>query len=77
MTVLEQRFMEQVPRLLRDMLDEMAELRKEIADLKEELKTRRYPYPYDTEYFEGFEFDDIGYSDKEICFGVCLGDWEI
>ena len=41
MTVLEQRFMEQVPRLLRDMLDEMAELRKEIADLKEELKTRK------------------------------------
>ena len=40
MTVLEQRFMEQVPRLLRDMLNEMAELRKEIADLKEELKTR-------------------------------------
>jgi Sec-independent protein translocase protein TatA len=32
--------MEQVPRLLRDMLNEMAELRKEIADLKEELKTR-------------------------------------
>ena len=41
MTVLEQRFMEQVPRLLRDMLNEMAELRKEIADLKEELKTRK------------------------------------
>jgi len=39
---------------------------------EEELKNRAYPYPYDTEYFDGFEFDDIGYSDKEVCFGVCL-----
>ena len=43
---------------------------------EEELKNRIYPYPYDTEYFEGFEFDDVGYSDKEVCFGVCLGDGE-
>lgn len=41
MTVLEQNFMEQTPRLLRDIANEMAELRKEIADLKEELKTRK------------------------------------
>lgn len=40
----------------------------------EELVKRAYPYPYDTEYFEGFDFDDIGYSDKEVCFGVCLGE---
>ena len=37
---------------------------------QEELKKRRYPYPYDTEYFEGIEFDDIGWSDKELCLGV-------
>ena len=36
----------------------------------EELATRGYPYPFDTEYFNGIEFDDIGYSDKVICFGV-------
>jgi hypothetical protein len=41
MTVLEQRFMEQVPRLLRDVANEMAELRKEITDLKEQLKTAK------------------------------------
>ena len=41
MTVLEQRYMEQIPHLLRDIANEMAELRKEIAELKEELKTRK------------------------------------
>jgi hypothetical protein len=41
MTVLEQRFMEQVPRLLGDIANEMAALRKEIADLKEELKAAK------------------------------------
>ena len=39
---------------------------------EEELKNMRYPYPYETEYFEGIEFDDIGYSDKVLCFGVTL-----
>jgi hypothetical protein len=42
---------------------------------EEELKTRRYQYPYDTEYFEGFEFDDVGYSDKVACLGVGRGEW--
>ena len=37
---------------------------------EEELKNMIYPYPYETEYFEGIEFDDIGYSDKELCLGV-------
>ena len=37
---------------------------------EEELKNMTYPYPYETEYFEGVEFDDIGYSDKELCLGV-------
>ena len=40
MTVIEQRFMEQIPHLLRAIATELAELRKEIAGLKEELKTR-------------------------------------
>ena len=40
MTVIEQRFMEQIPHLLRDIATELAELRKEIAGLKEELKNR-------------------------------------
>lgn len=44
---------------------------------EEELIKRRYPYPFDTEYFEGFQFDDIGYSDKVICIGVNAGEGEI
>ncbi len=39
---------------------------------EEELKKRGYPYPFDTEYFDGFEFDDVGYSDKVACFGVTM-----
>ena len=34
------------------------------------LKHMRYPYPYDTDYFEDVEFDDIGYSNKKLCLGV-------
>lgn len=61
-------------KLTKDLDDDFAiEFRVRRRVPEEELKTRRYPYPYDTEYFEEFEFDDIGYSDKEICFGVCLG----
>ena len=37
---------------------------------EEELKNMIYPYPYETEYFDGIEFDDIGYSDKKLCLGV-------
>lgn len=37
---------------------------------EEELKNRSYPYPYDTEYFEGIEFNDVGYSDKVALFGI-------
>lgn len=33
--------------------------------------------PYKTEYFIGFEFDDIGYSDKVICFSVEQGKGKI
>lgn len=39
---------------------------------EEELVHMRYPYPYNTTYIDGFEFDDVGYSDKEVCFGVTL-----
>lgn len=38
MTVLEQRFMEQMPRLLHNLLEEVEQLTKEIAELKEQLK---------------------------------------
>lgn len=31
--------MEQIPSILRDIADEMAELRREVADLKETIKT--------------------------------------
>lgn len=40
MTILEQRFMEQVPRLLRDLADEVAELRKEVAILNQQLREK-------------------------------------
>ena len=38
MTVLEQRFMEQMPRLLHNLLEEVEQLTKEIAELKEQPK---------------------------------------
>lgn len=38
MTVLEQRFMEQMPRLLHNLLEEVEKLTKEVAELKEQLK---------------------------------------
>ena len=41
MTVLEQRFMEQVPRLMHELLDQLKQLNKEIAELKEQLKAEK------------------------------------
>ena len=38
MTVLEQRFMEQMPRLLHNLLEEVEQLTNEVAELKEQLK---------------------------------------
>lgn len=43
-------------------------VRRKLTD--DELRNQKYPYPYETEYFNGIEFDDIGYSDKELCLGV-------
>lgn len=40
LTILETRFMEQVPRLLHSLLDQLEQLNKEVAELKEELKKR-------------------------------------
>ena len=60
-------------RLTEDLDDDFAiEFRVRSRVPEEELKNRRYPYPYDTEYFDGFEFDDVGYSDKVAYFGVTL-----
>ena len=50
-------------------------VRSNVSD--EELAKRKYKYPYDTEYFNGVEIDDIGYSDKVICFSVEEGKGEI
>ena len=36
---------------------------------EEELKSMSYPYPW--RMYDGYlEFQDIGYSDKELCLGV-------
>lgn len=40
MTILEQRFMELVPRLLRDLANEVADLRKEVAILNQQLREK-------------------------------------
>lgn len=37
LTVLETRYMEQVPRLLYELIDQLKELRKEVEELREEL----------------------------------------
>ena len=56
-------------RLTKDLDDDFEiEFRVRRRVPEEELKSRSYPYPYDTEYFEGFEFDDVGYSDNVSVF---------
>ena len=65
-------------------LNTVGDLRKIIADLdddfkldvkimkevpEEELKHRSYPYPWDM-FDAVLEFQDIGYSDKELCLGT-------
>ena len=45
-------------------------VRNRVSD--EELIKRAYPYPYDTIYIEGIEYDDIGVSDRELCLSVTL-----
>lgn len=41
MTILENKFMERVPWLLNEVYKELVALRKDVAELKEELKTRK------------------------------------
>ncbi len=41
MTILETRFMEQMPRLLSKLLEEVTALRVEVAELRKELKTAK------------------------------------
>lgn len=38
LTVLETRYMEQMPKLMYQLLDELSALRKEVTELKEQLK---------------------------------------
>lgn len=57
--------------------DFMIEMRVRTKVSDEVLARRKYKYPYDTEYFNGFEIDDIGYSDKVICFSVEKGKGKI
>jgi hypothetical protein len=42
-------------------------IRRRLSD--EEVKNCIYPYPYET-FHVNLEFDDIGYSDKDLCLGV-------
>ena len=57
--------------LIKDMDDDYTiEFRIRTKTSYEECTKRLYPYPYDTEYVEGFEYDDTGVSDKVICLGV-------
>lgn len=42
-------------------------IRRKLSE--DELKNSLYPYPYETFYVQ-LEFDDIGYSDKDLCLGV-------
>lgn len=65
-------------------INTVGDLRKIIADIdddfkldmrimeeisEEELKGMSYPYPWNM-YDATLEFQDIGYSDKELCLGV-------
>lgn len=61
----------QLRELIRNIEDDYTievRIRTRVSD--EELAKRNYPYPFDTEYKEGFEYDDIGVSDKVLCIGV-------
>ncbi len=52
--------------------DFIIEMRVRTRLTDEQLKNLIYPYPYNTEYTQ-LEFDDIGYSDKQLCLGCEIG----
>ena len=56
--------------LLKDLDDDYKlDIRIMKAISEKELKNSSYPYPWDM--IDGYlEFQDIGYSDKELCLGV-------
>ena len=57
--------------LIKDMDDDYSiemRIRTRVSD--EEIIKRQYPYPFDTDYVDGIEYDDTGVSDKVVCFGV-------
>jgi len=57
-------------RITKDLGDDFnIDLRVRTKLTPEELVKSSYPYPYKTKYTY-LEFDDIGYSDKDICLGV-------
>lgn len=65
-------------KIIDDMDDDfMIEMRVRTKVSDEELAKRQYKYPYDTEYFNGFEIDDICTSDRVLCLGVEIGNTSI
>lgn len=41
MTILESRYMETMPRLMRELVDQLEELRKEVADLRKTIEEKK------------------------------------
>jgi hypothetical protein len=61
----------ELKKLIKDFDDDYSiEMRVRTRISDEEAASRLYPYPFDTECVEGIEYDDIGVSDKVICFSV-------
>ena len=59
----------QLRKLIDDIDDDFnIELRVRTKLNDDELRNLRYPYPFKTKYTE-LEFDDIGFSDKDLCLG--------
>ena len=57
--------------LIKDLDDDYSiemRIRTKLSD--DEIIKSKYLYPYKTQYINGFEYDDIGVSDKVLCIGV-------